>query len=227
MGSLQTSIVRRMRWPFMKRFTRQDALAAVGKALREHGYAPRRGVWKWPMRDGVWGWLGLNTGQGYDEGSWLINPVVGVRHDQIEDLVMSFLPPTRTVAFTPTLSSNYGHYRQPPEYLEFTLRGQPTDEAVVRLLAETIDAEGKAAATPMQDLSVLRARMKANRIGIPHEIQLRYPIVCVLCGDGDEADRTVSELLEGCTDQSNPYHVHVRKYLEAFQRWRVVYTPES
>ncbi len=208
-----------LRPPDMNRLTRKASIAKVEVILHEHGYVRRGAVWSWHIGTGVSGWLGLNTGRGPDPHTWLINPVIGVRHEAIECLVDKFNGPVKPW-FSPTIASNYGHYREPLEYLEFTLHGDACDDSVATSLVDMLNTEGRAAVEPMADFAHLRKALVSKRIGIPEINQFRYPILLVLMGDGRIADEMAAATIAACKGKTDPGHSHLRSYFEAFLQWR-------
>src|SRR5688572_9579620 len=124
--------------PVPKEFANQieDAatLALVGRGFRRR----KRGVLTLPISKHVQGWVGLNTALSAREDALLINPVVGIRHDLVEQIVAEVDGDKPHAYAPPTVSMNVGYTRASADSLDFEFPLAGSSEPIIHALADAV-----------------------------------------------------------------------------------------
>jgi hypothetical protein len=116
---------------------------ATTQALVARGFRRRkRGIVTLPVEKLIQGWVGLNTALFAREDALLINPVVGIRHDLVEQIVAE-VDHDKPHAYTPpTVSMNVGYTRTNADSLDFEFTPSAPPEPTIRALTDAIVEHG-------------------------------------------------------------------------------------
>lgn len=99
-------------------------IADAEKELKRLGFSRIKGVYVRALEGDVFGWLGLNTATHRSDGRVGINPVVGVRHERIENMVEELIGENEP-KFSPTVSTALGYLMPEGRYLEWLIEASP------------------------------------------------------------------------------------------------------
>jgi len=167
-----------------KHFTKK-VLATVQGALGALGFQKRKaGMVTLSVTPNVVGSVGLNvatTGRG--PGVLEINPVVGVRNQQIERFVAELVDQPFDEMVPPTLAGNIGYMSPADHYLPFLFTEDSAVESIADQLCEAVKIYGLPFIKKNADLAILVESMKAARFAIPFVVEYRIPVGLFLLGD--------------------------------------------
>jgi len=197
--------------------TKHMSLEPVVPLLVKLGFKKRTGyVFTLDLVPGVLGWLGLNTATRYRApGEVEINPVIGVRFQEVERLVAECLG-ARFHAYLPaTISSPLGYLMPEKKYKAWVL-GPGRPEEVATDMANTIARCGIAFMRSVVDLAELRQRLQ-GRCGIEHQLVYRRPAAALVAGDVEQARALVDKAIADIAARTDPAAVDLRKFAEALR----------
>lgn len=198
-----------------------ELIDAVRPGLADLGFKKRSGeIFTAELADGVLGWLGLNRAYRRGEDRMEVNPVVGVRHQEVERLVAELSDEPFHPYIPPTVSTPLVYLPPGGQYEPWLFgHGEPAGPAA-SLVAAVRDSGLPFMATAVS-LDGLRRQIEAG-MGFAHQLVYRLPVVCLLAGDraaGRQAlDASVAEL----GDRQDPAAVELRAFAERL-RTRLAY----
>ena len=167
-----------------KDFTKK-VLRTVQEALGALGFQKRKaGILTLSVKPDVVGSVGLNvatTGRG--PGILEINPVVGVRNQQIERLVAELANEPFNEVIPVTLAGNVGYMSPADRYLPFLFMEGGAVEPVADELCETVATYGMPFINTNANLPTLVESMRTVRFGIPFVLEYRIPVGLFLLDD--------------------------------------------
>lgn len=194
------------------------SLEAVPPLLAKIGFKKRTGdVFTLDLARGVLGWLGLNRATRHRApGEVEINPVVGVRFQEVERLVAACRGEMFHAYQPPTVSSPLGYVMPEKRYRAWVL-GPGRSEDVASDMANAIATHGIAFMRSVLDLAQLRRRLE-DRSGFEHQLALRRPAAALIAGDIEQARALVDETVATIGARTDLAAVDFRKFAEAFRR---------
>jgi hypothetical protein len=165
----------------------KDVINHIENDLKTVGFRKTKGVYVCVLSNGVCGWLGLNVATHRSDKRIGLNPVVGVRHQFIEDRLGELLG-GKDLKLTPTLSTSLGYVMPEGRYLEWLFEPPPFDyRSECKRVVQAIETYGgpfmKANATLeviLQDLEELRFASKETAV-------YRCPIARLMAGRLEDA----------------------------------------
>ncbi|MFT3838514.1 MAG: hypothetical protein QM723_16165 [Myxococcaceae bacterium] len=162
-------------------------LDAALSLLAKIGFRKRAGeVLTLDLAPGVLGWLGLNRAtQHHESGEVEINPVVGVRFQEVERLVAECRGEKFHAYQPPTISSPLGYVMPEKKYMAWVFVPGRSEE-VASDMANAIVTHGVPFMRSVVDLAELRRRLQ-GRSGYEHQLAYRRPVAAFLAGDVEQA----------------------------------------
>jgi hypothetical protein len=163
------------------------------------------------------GWLGLNTASRSGLfGELLVNPVVGVRHHEIEELVSAGRGERPHRYRPPSLSKPLRYLLPSARRHDWVLDGTASDRAVVDDITDALMTEGMLFIQQISDLRVL-----ADHVGrsAPRDQQAayRWPIALFLSDQPRAARSAVSEVRATLSARSDIAAEELRGFLSWFE----------
>src|SRR3974390_1349222 len=156
-----------------KDFTK-GVIASVQQELGTLGFEKRKaGILTLKIQTGVLGTVGLNTATGRGPGVLEINPVVGVRNQQIERLVAELCGDPFDELIPPTLAGNVGYLSPANWYLPFLFSQDTEIGGVSAQLCDAVRVHGLPFIKEAANLAALVEAMQTGRFGIPFVIVYR------------------------------------------------------
>jgi hypothetical protein len=181
-----------------------EASEAWQAALALAGFRKRGGdVYTRQVARDVLGWLGLNRAVNRGDGLLEVNPVVGVRHQELERVVANLLGQRFHEYTPPTVSVHLGYVMPEGRYRPWIFGG---DVPVRDVAAEMVDAIVAYGARFMDDRASLEAiveSMSDSRAGIAEQLALRRPVGYLLLGEPGRAREAVRASLDRLGDRED------------------------
>lgn len=197
-------------------------MAAAGLGELHHGleavgFRKRAGqVFTIEVTDGVLGWLGLNRASRHrPPGEVEINPVVGVRHQAVEQIVAELRGEKFHPYQPPTVSTPLGYLMPGDRYRAWII----TDDAeeVAADLVAAVECYAMPFMKSSSDLAALCRRLD-ERMGFDHQLVYRRPVAWFLSGDVDQASTLIEEAEADLGDRDDAAASELRQFAAAFRR---------
>ena len=186
--------------------------------LAKIGFRKRAGdVFTLDLAPGVLGWLGLNQAtQRRGPGEVEINPVVGVRFQDVERLVAECRGEKYHAYQPPTISSPLGYLMPEKRYMAWVF-APGRSEAVAGDMANAIATHGVAFMRSVVDLVELRRRLE-DRFGFEHQLAYRRPAAALVAGDARQARALLDEALESIGARTDLAAADFRRFAASLRR---------
>jgi len=170
------------------------AIVLVAKRLEQLGFrTAKKGIYTLELSPGALAWVGLNTAM--RGGAVEINPVVGVRHQEIERLVAELRGEQFNAIVPATIAANVGYLSQRNRYEAFIFDGSRPDAEVASDIVKCVSGPGLAFAKSNAAVSDLASTLKTSGLGIPHQNSYRLPVALLLADLKSEALEVIDEEL--------------------------------
>jgi hypothetical protein len=180
-------------------------LREVDQRLHDVGFERRRP--RILVRDSgedVLGTVGLNVAIRRGGGILEINPVVGVRHQQIERLVATLTGDALDEVVPATLAGNVGYLSPQNRYVAFLFAETGEIAPVATQLCGAVATYGLAFIEKVTGLAELVRAMQNARFGIPFVTDYRIPVGLALLGQHEEAQRFLARKIVERGTRSDP-----------------------
>jgi hypothetical protein len=191
------------------------SLEAAVSLLAKMGLRKRAGdVFTLDLAPGVLGWLGLNRAtQHRVQGEVEINPVVGVRFQDVERLVAECRGEKFHAYQPPTISSPLGYLMPDKKYAAWLFASGPSEE-VARDMANAIATHGVPFMRSVVDLVELRRRLQ-DRSGFEHQLAYRRPAAAMVAGDAKQARALLDDALAAIGARTDLAAADFRRFAES------------
>jgi hypothetical protein len=192
-------------------------LAAIDQRLTPMGFRERAGeVYTIDVADEVLGWLGLNRAFRRGEGRYEINPIVGVRQQQVERAVAELLGESPHPDVPPTISIALGYLMPEQRYRAWLFDGHDLD-AVATDLAAAIERYGLPF---MHHYAPLDAIARGLERGLGHYRDYSHPVALAIAGDADGAASVLATAVDRLGGRQDRSAQQLRRFARAFyDRW--------
>jgi hypothetical protein len=191
------------------------SIEAVFPLLAKIGFKKRAGdVFTLDLVPGVLGWLGLNRAtQHRASGEVEINPVVGVRFQEVERLVAECRG-EKFHAYQPaTISSPLGYLMPEKKYKGWVFAPGRSEE-VANDMANAIVTHGVAFMRSVVSLAELRRRLQ-DSLGFEHQLAYRRPAAALVAGDLEQARALLDDALAATGARTDLAATDFRKFAES------------
>lgn len=193
-------------------------IKAVVPLLAKNGFRKRAGdVFTLDVAPGVLGWLGLNRATRHGAPTEVeVNPVVGVRFQNVEQLVAECRGEKFHAYLPPTISVAIGYLMPERSYRSWTLGPDCSDMSAIAMVAAIVDY-GIPFMRSNSNIAVLRQRLEAN-CGFEHQLIYRRPAAALLAGDIEQARVLLDSSLAIISDHADLAATAFREFAETFRR---------
>lgn len=189
----------------------------IATHLVEAGMQKRKGdIFTRELVPEVLGWIGLNRAYQKKEGVLEINPVIGVRHQELEELLASLLHETFHPYVPPTISIALGYLTAEHRFKSWQFESGRDADAVAQTLVENILEFGYPFMTAYSTLPAITKAMEAGT-GVPSDLAYRVPLAYALMGDSSKAENYLAQKLAELGDAENPYAVRYKTFASRFR----------
>ena len=189
--------------------------------LEELRFRKRAGeIFTGQLAEEVLGWIGLNTATKRREiGEIEVNPVVGVRFQEVERIVAQLLGETFHGYVPPTISSPLGYIMPAGMYRAWVFGPGRANEAVAEEMACAVRDHALPFMISGTRLEELCRRLDAG-LGLEHQVMYRRPVAWLLAGDVGKSKTILNRYLEELGDRKDAAAGQFRRFATSFQnRW--------
>ena len=177
--------------------------------LASHGFSKHAGqiyTLRLTPSDPIQGWLGLNHVT--HSGTVDVNPVVGVRHEEVERAVAELLslPPT----CTPTVSTHLGYVTPVATYAPWVVDSASPER--IHEYLEQIPQYGIPFMRSADSLEAILRLLESGQYGFPHEVAYRLPVVAMFMGPSTRALQLLNKEAERLGDRTDAAAVAYREF---------------
>ena len=144
-----------------------------------------------------------------------INPVVGVRFQEVERLVAECRGEKFHAYQPPTISSPLGYLMPEKKYVAWVFAPRRSDEVATEL-ANAIATHGVPFMRSILDLVELRRRLQ-DRSGFEHQLAYRRPAAALLAGDVEQARALLDEALAAIGARTDLAAAEFRRFAESLR----------
>jgi hypothetical protein len=183
--------------------------------LSKAGLKKRNGeIYTFDVIEGVIGWVGLNRAVARDDAVLEINPVVGVRHQDIEKMLAAFLDKEYHSYIPPTSSRHLGYLMQAKTYVPWLFSADGNNQLAVQEMVSTINKYGRPFIENNASLKILCKTLIESRSEIPMQRAYRIPVILFALGKRDEANAFLAEEVTKLGDQVDSAAKQYRRFAE-------------
>jgi hypothetical protein len=196
------------------------SLEAVRSLLANHGFKKRKGdLFTIEMSSGVLGWVGLNRATKYlSVGEVEINPVVGVRHQEVERLVAECRGDKFHSYVPATIATPLGYVLPEARFRSWLFGGDRSAPSASDEMVAAIVEYGIAFMRSMIGLDELRRGLERDsRIGIEDVSVYRRPVVSLLLGNQQRASEELDESVAALGNRSDLASEDFRRFAAALR----------
>lgn len=201
----------------------RDFTVAVRTALADIGFTKSvRGMYLWPLSEGVDGWLGLNLARDGLPKVLEIHATVGVRHHAAEKLELELRPDEGIKPPFATVARPLYLLNQARSKVLWSLQQVEDPALVVADLVDNVDRCGKPFILEYADLQRLLAAAFGSRpeevgLGVHEERAYALPILAAVVGDLAKAKSVIFAQLEALGTADHMYAISYRKFAVRFR----------
>lgn len=201
----------------MMKATIPTAIEKVRSLLIELGFKKRAGdIFTIELEKDVLGWVGLNRAtQNRSPGEVEINPVIGVRQQEIERVVAELRGEKFHAYLPPTVNIPLGYLFDDARYRAWSFTGDADDGRAQEMVA-AIATHGLAFMRSNMTLDAVCRSLDA-RTGFEHQLIYRRPVALVLSGDSEQAEQILNESLMALGNRTDIAASEFKRFCEAFR----------
>jgi len=192
---------------------RNEILTLAGESFQSLGFRKNKDVWLLPLGEmQASGWLGLNAVNRRD-GRVGINPVVGVRNEQVETMMKELSGDPSITA--PTISISLGYLMPEAKYLEWLFEGAPFDyHSECHRMVRAIELYGIPFIRSKSHLETIIGDLEQGRYTHNESAAYRLPIAYTLSGDTNAAAAYAKQKVEGLSSRNDEAARRYRDFVE-------------
>ncbi len=158
------------------------------------------------------GWLGLNRAVRTREGMLEVNPVVGVRNQQLERLVAKLTAEPFNEFAPPSLSGNIGYMGPNQAYKAFVFSQNSSVELLARDLVDALTTDGLPFIKNHADLNTLLEALGSARFAMPEPAAYRIPTALHLLGRRQESEEFLKRKIIEIGERTDPAAVRFKAF---------------
>jgi hypothetical protein len=196
-----------------------DVSKLAARELARAGFRKRSGdIFTREIEKEVLGWLGLNRAVTRQDGKLEINPVVGVRNQQIERLVADLMGSKSHPYIPPTISTHLGYLGPGARYTPWLFEQTDDLPADVSEMVEAVTTYGLPFMEKNKRLREMTSSLESGKFGPSHQTAYRLPVAYWLLGEKAQAVRTLDSKLAASTGRSDPGSQQYQKFAERLRK---------
>lgn len=205
---------------------RKPILRAIEQSMRSLGFVKRGSVLILDLTDGVFGWVGLNTGSltwvsdGERMHGFEVNAVVGVLHESVNRLVSELQGVKHQRWSPPTLGGHLGYLAPDDRWDPATFAPGEPFESEVDALVRKVESHGLPFMRRLVTLEALVEEMELSpRFALPDVRAYNVPVGLLLSGRASEGRAQVQSNLRNVGAPGNPYAVFYEAFAKRFEEY--------
>lgn len=176
------------------------------------------GIFTLDIAPGVLGWLGLNQATDHHAtGEFHINPVVGVRHQEIEKIVAECSNKEYHAYKGTTINRPIGYVMPENSYKTWDFTDANAVEAA-RDMASAIAAHGIPFMRAHQGLPEIYDKMEKRYHAMDEALAMRRPVTLLLMGDPARSLQALEAELAKLGPRTDPAAAYFRSFADAFRK---------
>jgi hypothetical protein len=193
----------------------------ISGGLSEAGMQKRKGdIFTLELAVGIIGWVGLNRVFMRKEKTLEINPVIGVRHQQTEELLASLLDEDFHPYVPPTISISLGYVTPERRFRSWLFKPESDQDVVAESLVSKIVEFGYPFMAEHSSLPAIIEAMEAS-MGVPSEIAYRLPVAYFISGDPQKSETYLANKCAELGNAANPYSLRYQTFASRFRDERL------
>ncbi len=166
-----------------------DLASRIGARLGEGGFRQREPeIFTKEISPDVLGWVGINLTGKKADGLLYVNPIVGIRHQLIEEKWAKLIGENPHPYLLPTLSTNAGFLGPRHEYKEWGFEEGKDNTSIIARLARFVLSTGLQF---MKETASLSKILERTDMMVPDSALFRIPIIHWLNGDEEQVRVTL------------------------------------
>jgi hypothetical protein len=187
--------------------------ALAAEQLARIGFQKRKtDIFTVALNEEVIGWLGMNKAL-YHEGVLQINPVVGVRHQELESHLSALLDQKPHQYIPASLSTNVGYLMPEEKYAAWSFQEGEDCKTLVTQMVATVDEFGRSFMEQNATLeSIYNTLLNSKRGTPPDPLDYRIAVASVILGKRTEAESFVDKKLREIGGRSDEAAEWFRKF---------------
>lgn len=189
--------------------------AGLVPLLEAAGFKKRSGeIFTRQLAEGFIGWLGLNRAK-RPEG-FELNPVVGVRCQELEDLLSTLLKERPHKYVPPTVAISLGYLMPDRQYRSWVLRGDTAADVGADMVAAIVQygVPFMASACTLHEVGTL---LESSRFASTEHAAYRRPLIKWLLGDRAGALQVCASDGQQLGARSDPAAEHFRQFARGIE----------
>jgi len=190
-----------------------SGLIVLQEPLRALGFRKRSGpIYTVALTPDVLGWLGLNTASRHQPaGTVEVNPVVGVHHRTVEEIVAELRGEAIHPYHPPTVCTPIGDVTPAHRYTAWEI-GEVWSAPAAAML-EAVERYGLPYLRSLTDLDAIRVAAEERR---GHHLEYRLPVIRQLLGHPRQAWEGLSSDVGALGHRQDPAAQQLRAFARAF-----------
>ena len=194
-----------------------SVVSTVVARVQELGFEKRAAkVMTKELSADVLGWLGLNTATKHQKkGVVEINPVIGVRHQEVERVVAELRGEAFHAYQPPTVSTPLGYLMPESRYRGWVVDAEAADDPLDDLV-EALTTY----AVPFMESAASMSRLCElldEGLGHDHQVVYRRPVAWQLAGDSDRSIEAIDSAEADLGDRRDAAADELRAFVSAFR----------
>jgi hypothetical protein len=196
-----------------QRTLQRELFDLAERLLPEFGFRRRQaGLFTTDLSESVLGWLGLNATSRKTGGLLLVNPVVGIRHQPIEQIVAELRQERPHAYQPPTISLPLGSLRASQQAIPWACASRDEIRPTLEDMIEALQLVGIPFMKTHAQLERLANRLQRQDVGVPEFVAYRLPVALVLLGEFDKCKGEIENWLEHISARSDPAAEEFRRF---------------
>jgi len=189
----------------------EQELAVAAPELRKSGL-----IFTFPLNEGMAGWIGLNIASSRSDGLIGVNPVVGVRSEQVEILVKQLGGETRGGP-SATVSTALGYLMPEKRFLEWLFEQSPGFDYVseAKKIALAIESYGIPFMRTTASLGAVIENLEHLRFSFKESAMYRLPVAYLLGDKLDLAASYVNDQMQAMAGRQDASAFRYREFAKA------------
>jgi hypothetical protein len=194
----------------------QEVMQLAQAGLVERGYKKRTGqIFTLELSTGFLGWLGLNRAVNRGDGSMAVNPVVGVRFQELERTLEAIMDEGPQAYVVPTISINIGYLTPENSHKTWVFSESAHNHKTVSDMLAAVEKYGRPFMISMADMRSIQNAFEAKEYSLPENRKYHLPLIYHLRG---EDDRTRAELQKNLTEIGEREDLAAQRYRQFAKR---------
>lgn len=195
-----------------------EASAEWKTALVSAGFRKRSGeIYTRPLITNVFGWLGINKAVHREDGLVAANPVVGVRHQELERAVAELLGERFQEYIPPTVSVSLGYLMPESRHRSWLFGSGQALQETASGMVDAIVGYGVPFMERHTSLEDIVREMISGKGAISEQRAFRLPVAYLMIGSTESARESLAAELGRIGDRQDLAAQRFRRFAAAFE----------